>query len=81
MSVPNFAPVLRFDSLAVCTSELLWSRRSEGRKTIWGRDVLGDLMQAMEAQRDAAEQLVRFDGVYQKVFYGIVCLAVQKAYS
>ena len=67
MSVPNFAPVLRPDSLAVCTSELSWSR-SEGRKTIWGRDVHGDLMQAMEAQRDAAEQLVRFENVYEFVF-------------
>ena len=25
----------------------------------------------MEVQRDAAEQLVRFDGVYQNHFYGI----------
>ena len=67
MSVPNFVPLLRPDSLAVCTLELLWSR-SEGRRTIWRRDVLGDLMQAMEAQRDAAEQLVRFDNVYEFVF-------------
>ena len=67
MSVQNFKPVLRPDFLAVCTSELLWTR-SEGRRIIWRRDVLGDLMQAMEAQRDAAEQLVRFDSVYEFVF-------------